>query len=638
MKSIIIGTAGHIDHGKSALVQTLTGKNPDRLPEEKRRGITIDLGFADLELDGVRFGFVDVPGHERFIRHMLAGAHGIDLVALVIAADEGVMPQTREHFDICRLLNVPSGLVVITKTDLVEEEMLPLVVGEAEELVAGSFLEGAPIVTVSSKTRAGLDNLQAVLRALALDVPDRSADLIAMLPIDRAFTMKGFGPVVTGTLISGAIAEGEELELMPASLKVRARGVQVHGVPVKTAVAGQRTAINLGSVDTSAIERGMVLAPVGRLLPTQIIDVSIEVLANAPRPLRSRARVRFHLHTSEVLGRVRVLDSSNEIAPGARGFAQIRLESPVVAHAGERFIIRSYSPSITIAGGVILNPAAVKHRGRDFAVVAEGLTAIRDGNPATQFSVFVSEAKEKGRRLSDLAARTGWGDSALNEAAKAALKQNTVVDLDGVFVSRNEFQRLSQIVIEALKAHHKRQPLEQGLARETLRERHFAHAPPEVFRGVLVRLEHDGKVVAQKDLVRAAEHSIELSDADAQARDQLEAVFKQAGLEAPSLENAFVAAGFAKADVNRSRKMLQLLLDRGSVVRIQPDMVLHREALDRLVAKLRSYADKHAPDRSLDVMAFKDLAGVSRKYAIPLLEYLDRERITRRQGDRRVIL
>jgi selenocysteine-specific elongation factor len=638
MKSIIVGTAGHIDHGKSALVQALTGKNPDRLPEEKRRGITIDLGFADLELDGVRVGFVDVPGHERFVRHMLAGAHGIDLVALVIAADEGVMPQTREHFDICRLLNVPSGLVVITKTDLVEQEMIPLVSEEVEELVAGSFLEGAPVVTVSSKTGAGLDDLKEGLRKLALDVPDRSSDLIAMLPIDRAFTMKGFGPVVTGTLISGAIAEGEELELMPASLKVRARGLQVHGVPVKTAVAGQRTAINLGSVVTSAIERGMVLAPVGRLLPTQIMDVSVEVLANAPRPLRSRARVRFHLHTSEVLGRVRVLDSTNEIAPGARGFAQIRLESPVVAHAGERFIIRSYSPSNTIGGGVILNPAAVKHRGRDFAVVADSLTAIRDGNPANQFSIFVSDTKERGRRLSDLAAQTGWGDSALNEAAKVALEQKTVVEFDGVFISRNEYERMSHAVTEELKAHHKRQPLEQGLARETLRERHFAHAPAEVFRGVIARLEKEGKVVAEKDLVRSADHSVELSDADAQARDRLENVFKQAGLEAPSLEAAFVAAGFARGDVSRSRKMLQLLLDRGSVVRIQPDMVLHREALDRLVAKLRTYAGKHAADRSLDVTAFKELAGVSRKYAIPLLEYLDRERITRRQADRRVIL
>src|SRR6266496_623047 len=261
MKSVIIGTAGHIDHGKSALVRALTGKDPYRLPEEKRRGITIDLGFADLQVEDVRLGFVDVPGHERFVKNMLAGAHGIDLVALVIAADEGVMPQTREHFDICRLLGVPNGLVVITKADLVEEELIALVTAEAEELVAGSFLEGAPIITVSSKTQTGFDELKMTLRRLALEVPDRSAELVAMLPVDRAFTMKGFGPVVTGTLISGSVIDGQELELLPANLKVRARGLQVHGKPVPKAFAGQRTAVNLGSVEVSAIERGMVPAP-----------------------------------------------------------------------------------------------------------------------------------------------------------------------------------------------------------------------------------------------------------------------------------------------------------------------------------------------------------------------------------------
>jgi selenocysteine-specific elongation factor len=515
---------------------------------------------------------------------------------------------------------------------------MPLVVGEAEELVAGSFLEGAPIVGVSSKTLAGIDELKNVLRTLALDVPDRSAELVALLPIDRAFTMKGFGPVVTGTLISGEIFEGEELELLPNALKVRARGLQVHGVSVKTAVAGQRTAVNLGNVDTSLLERGMVLAPVGRFEPGQILDVSMEVLPSAPRPLRSRARVRFHLHTSEVLGRIRILDEVGEIAPGGKGFAQIRLESPVVAHAGERFIIRSYSPSITAAGGTILNPFAVKHRGKDFAAVRESLNGLQEGSPARKFSIFVSEAKERGRSLKELAARTGWSDAALNEAVRSSLEEKTVVNCDGVFVSRDDFDRLSRVVMEEVKAHHKREPLARGLARETLRERSFAHAPAEVFRNVLAGLEKAGLLIAEKEIVRAAEHSVELSETDAQSRDRLEAVFKQAGLETPSLESAFLAAGFRKGDVSHGKKILQLLLDRGAVVRIQPEMVLHRHALDQLVTKLRAYADKHEPDRSLDVTAFKDLAGVSRKYAIPLLEYLDRERITRREGDRRVVL
>src|SRR6185503_8205144 len=321
MPSIIVGTAGHIDHGKSSLVQALTGKDPDRLPEEKRRGITIDLGFADLDLGDVRVGFVDVPGHERFIKNMLAGAHGIDAVALVIAADEGVMPQTREHFEICRLMGTSHGFIVITKTDLVEEEMLSLVHAEAEELVAGSFLQGAPIISVSAKTGAGLEELRTALRQVAADTPARSGDFVTRLPIDRVFTMKGFGAVVTGTLVAGEIAEGDELELLPAGKRVRARGVQVHGTAVRSAAAGQRTAVNLAGVDLSEIERGMVLGAVGRLAITQILDVQLEVLTSAPRSLRTRARVRLHIGSAEVLGRVRVLNPPGEIVPGESGFA-----------------------------------------------------------------------------------------------------------------------------------------------------------------------------------------------------------------------------------------------------------------------------------------------------------------------------
>jgi selenocysteine-specific elongation factor len=343
----------------------LTGVDADRLPEEKRRGITIDLGFAELDLGDARIGFVDVPGHERFVKNMLAGAHGLDAVALVIAADEGVMPQTREHFDIAKLLGVRSGLVVVTKTDMVDEELLELVRAEAEELVAGSFLEGAPIVATSARTLAGLDELKRKLSEIGAQVPARSAQWVARLPVDRAFTMRGFGAVVTGTLVAGEIAESDEMELLPAGARVRVRGLQVHGRTVERAGAGQRTAINLGGVEAATIERGMTLAPAGRLRATQMIDAEIEVLAHAPRALRSRARVRVHVGTAEVLARVQVLDETGEIEAGAHGFAQLRLESPVVALPGERFIIRSYSPQRTVAGGRVLDAFALKHRGRD---------------------------------------------------------------------------------------------------------------------------------------------------------------------------------------------------------------------------------------------------------------------------------
>src|SRR5215213_5541529 len=380
MRSLIVGTAGHIDHGKSALVRALTGTDPDRLPEEKRRGITIDLGFADLDLDDLRIGFVDVPGHERFVKNMLAGAHGIDLLALVIAADEGVMPQTREHFDICRLLGVSNGLVVITKTDLVEDD--------ARELIAGSFLENAPLVSVSSRTGAGIDQLKSQLVDLGKRVPPRSKDFTTRLPIDRAFSMKGFGAVVTGTLISGKITESDELELLPLKVNVRVRGLQVHNKSVHDAQAGQRTAVNLAGIDTAQIERGMVLAPAGRLRPTQIVDAWIDVLPGAPRAVRSRSRVRFHIGATEVLGRVRVLGSS-QVEPGSGGPVQLRLEAPVVAVHGDRFILRSYSPAETIAGGVIVDPFATKHRGREMDHALQLLRLLMRDERAAKFEGFV---------------------------------------------------------------------------------------------------------------------------------------------------------------------------------------------------------------------------------------------------------
>ncbi|MGH9930664.1 MAG: selenocysteine-specific translation elongation factor [Pyrinomonadaceae bacterium] len=643
VRSIIIGTAGHIDHGKSALVQALTGKDPDRLPEEKRRGITIDLGFADLDLGDVRVGFVDVPGHERFVKNMLAGVHGIDAVALVIAADEGVMPQTREHFEICRLLDVRQGLVVLTKTDLVEDELLSLVRAEAEELVTGSFLAGAPIIPVSARSGAGLDELRAALREIAENIPQRSADFVTRLPIDRAFTMKGFGAVVTGTLVAGAIGAGDELELLPGGRRVRARGVQVHGVSVSQAQSGQRTAVNLAGVDASEIERGMTLAPIGRLLPAQIIDVQLSVLPTAPRAIRTRSRLRVHIGSAELLARVRVLNTRGEILPGDTGFAQLRFESPVVALHGERFIIRSYSPAETIAGGLVLDPQATKHRGREMVKTQERLAALLDSERTGKLAVFVAAAGDQGLRLADIAARSGWNDEVVLQVAKQAQEArvsgpDTIVESEGVLVSRENFDRLSQMAVKEVKLHHQREPLARGLARETLRERQFAHAAPEIFRAVMTRLEKDGALVTEKDIVRAPEHGQELSAADEQLRERIARAYEKAGLEAPTLDQALVEAGVPAAERAHARKILQLLIDNGTLVRVQAEMFFYSPAIEQLKGLLRNYAAEHEPDRLIDVPRFKDLAGVSRKYAIPLLEYFDRERITQRVGDKRIIL
>lgn len=638
MRSIIVGTAGHIDHGKTALVRALTGVDADRLPEEKRRGITIDLGFAELDLDDVRIGFIDVPGHERFVKNMLAGAHGIDVVALVIAADEGVMPQTREHFDICRLLGIRLGLVIITKTDTVDDELLALVRAEAEELVAGSFLEAAPVLDVSSRTGAGIEELKTAMREMASRVPLRSSEMVARLPIDRAFTMRGFGAVVTGTLVAGSVSEGDELELLPAGANVRVRGLQVHGSHVKQAFAGQRTALNLGGIDVSQLERGMVLAPPGRLRSSQVLDVEVDVLDSAPRPLRSRVRLRVHMGAAEVLARVQVLEAGGLIAPGKRGFAQMRLESPIVALPHERFIVRSYSPQRTIGGGRILDPHAAKHRGREASDARLRLAALATADRATELAIFVETAGERGLRHSDIAARTGLTDEVLEDVVARAKKSESIVDADGVYLGKDNFESLSRSTLLEVESHHKSEPLTRGILRETLRDRLFAHAAPEVFRAVMSKLENQGALVSEKEIVRARSHSLALSAADAALRDRLEAVYRVAALEAPTFDEAIVRADGAGLQREHVRKIFQLLIDNQSIVRVSTDLFFHRPALDHLVARMQGYAADHEPDRTISVPTFKEIAGISRKYAIPLLEYFDRERVTRRAGDKRVIL
>lgn len=636
MKSIIVGTAGHIDHGKTALVRALTGVDADRLPEEKRRGITIDIGFADLDLGDVGVGFVDVPGHERFVKNMLAGAHGIDVVALVIAADESVMPQTREHFDICRLLGVGHGVVVLTKKDLVDAELLELARAEAEELIKGSFLEGARMIAVSSRTGEGIDELKNALRESAWRVDPRSHDFIARLPVDRAFTMKGFGAVVTGTLIAGEIHEGDEMELLPACTRVRVRGLQVHGSSVIAASAGQRTAINLGGVEASALARGMLLASPNRLRPTQVIDASVRLLANAPRALRSRQRVRVHIGAAEVLARVRVLADGGEVSAGGEGYAQLRFEVPIVGVLGDRFIVRAYSPQVTIGGGVILDPFATRHRARDFAEARAALDKLAHGDHATRVAQFVINEGSVGLRQEEIAARTAWRDEVIATAVKEAIDGGRILKVDHALVSRAAFEDVERQIVAEVTAHHKREPLARGLSREILRERFFAGATADGFRAMLTELERRGAIVAEQEIVRLREHSRELSGDDAQKRDLLESTFRERGVAPPSIAEAFASAGL-NSSAQHARKILQLLIDSGALVKVHGEMFFHREALDDLTRKLRAHADK-TPARTIDVGAFKDLAGISRKFAIPLLEYFDRQRVTRREGERRVVL
>ena len=490
---IIVGTAGHIDHGKTALVKALTGVDADRFPEEKRRGITIDIGFAELDLGAVKIGFVDVPGHERFVKNMLAGASGIDLVLLVVAADAGVMPQTREHFEISRLLETKTGLIVITKTDLIDAEFLELVKLDVAELVENSFLETAPVVAVSAKTNAGIEELKNTLQNLALKIPARKNETVARLPIDRSFSVKGFGAVVTGTLISGEIAEADEMEILPAAKKVRVRGVQTHGKTTAAARAGQRTAVNLGGIEHAEIERGMVLAEKNALRATQIFDAEIEVLKTAKKSVKSRQRVRVHIGTIEALARVQVLNEAGEIAAGAKDFVQLRTEIPVVTIPGERFIIRSYSPQMTIAGGKVLDNAAPKHRRKDAEIVRRFLQNLNEASDdnTLQIKLYLETANESGARFADLQAHTGCHAEILRAAIEKNIEKKSIVEAESFFIARTPFENLKTKTLAEIEKYHKKEPLARGIARETLREKVFAHLPPEIFRSVLTNLEKE---------------------------------------------------------------------------------------------------------------------------------------------------
>ncbi len=645
-RSIVVGTAGHIDHGKSALVQALTGTDPDRLKEEKARGITIELGFAHLTIGSTHYAFVDVPGHERFVKNMLAGVGGIDLVVLVVAADESVMPQTREHFDICRLLRVPAGLVALTKSDLADADTLELARLEIRELVAGSFLDGAPIVPVSAKTGAGLDEFRAALTAVAARVRGRGAGGSARLPIDRVFSMKGFGTVVTGTLVSGRVRVDDELALAPGGRRVKVRGVQVHGARQSAAAAGQRTAVNVGGIDVDEIERGQSLVTPGAFDETRLADAVVEVLPDA-KPLKHGTRVRFHQGTAEILGRVALVGPLEAgggmpaLAPGARAFVRLRLERPAVLARGDRYILRAYSPPLTIAGGFILDPhplrgairteaALERCRRLDFDPAAdEG----REEADLRAIAVMVDGAGPAGLPVDALRTRVSLDPGVEAARIEALTARGLATRAGDVLVAPAVLDRLEAALVELLERHHKSQPLSDGVPREEARERLFAHGHPAIFERALDDLSSARRVVV-RDRLALVTHRLELSPDEARARDAIDALYRTSGLKPPDAASMALELRVPSAVADR---MVKLLLRQRVLVKLDT-LLFHDAALKQLkadVAALKGPADAGA---RIDVATFKERFGVTRKYAIPLLEYLDRERVTRRVGETRVVL
>ena len=631
MKSIIVGTAGHIDHGKTALVKALTGIDADRLQEEKRRGITIDLGFAHAELIGpsgekLRFGFVDVPGHERFVRNMLAGVGGIDLVLLVIAADEGIKPQTREHFDICRLLGIRHGITVLTKSDTVDADTLEVVRLEVAEFLSGSFLENSPIVPVSALKSTGLDELIRQLVRIAGALPMRDPAAITRLPIDRVFSMKGFGTVVTGTLIAGTIRKEDEVQLFPSGQKVRVRGVQVHGASTDKAAAGERTALNLAGVDKDDLQRGMVLAWPGLLQTSSRIDVQLSLLHSA-KPLKNGSRVHLHAFASETIAMINLL-GIKQLKPGAEGFAQLRLSSPLLLVPGDRFIIRQFSPVITIGGGVALDAFPIaKQKADDRQRMLKTQAA---GGQEQILMERIARRGASGISFESLVKETGWTIDKIRAQIDESNKNGTTAKIGNYLLTSAAVTNLKKSLLSTLEVFQTQNPLSPGMNQQTLREKFRIDA--EVLSALIAQLSKEGKVETAGDIVHLRGRGVVMKDEEAESRKVIERTFATAGLKVPALKD--VIAGL-KIDKTRAQKLVTLMLRDKVLIKVSDDLVFHQAALTDLRKNL---AAQKSMSPKIDVGKFKDMTGVSRKYAIPLLEYLDRERVTKRIGDERVIL
>ena len=635
MKHIIIGTAGHVDHGKTALIKRLTGVYTDRLKEEKERGITIELGFASLALpDGRVLGVVDVPGHERFVRNMVAGAAGIDLVILVIAADEGVMPQTREHLQICALLGIRKGFVALTKIDMVDEEWLTLVREDVREFLRGTFLDGAPVIPLSSLTGDGFPELIETIARVADEVEEAADVGLFRLPVDRVFTMKGFGTVVTGTLASGRVGTGEEVEISPVGLRARVRGIQVHNHVVESAEAGQRTAVNLQGVDRAVIERGYVLTWPGALDASQRLDCVYRHLAGGGRKAKNRALVRFHTGTSEVMARLILLDR-DELEPGGEGFAQLVLDSPLAAIAGDRFVVRGYSTVTTIGGGVIVDPLPVKHKRFAEGILEEfrhlsGMVEMRKA------AVIMARAGIGGITESRLVVRTGIRRSELRRLLERmfSAKEAVLIDREETRVlSGSVYRGLQEEIIGVLNGYHHDFPLKEGLSREELRTTldRGDGVDPKVFGMALRDLEKKGEIIAEKEMTRLTGHRVQLKGEMGDLREKIDSLYREGSLAPPTVKEVLERFPDRKKEIVN---LIQVMTREGDLLRISEELNFHRDALARLREDYRQFLIKEG---RATPASFKELTGLTRKFVIPLMEYFDMTKLTVRTGEHRIL-
>jgi selenocysteine-specific elongation factor len=633
MKHIVLGTAGHVDHGKTALIKAITGVDTDRLKEEKERGITIELGFASLILpDGQTLGVVDVPGHERFIRNMVSGAAGIDLVMMVIAADEGVMPQTKEHLQICSLLGLKKGLIALTKTDLVDEDWRDLVSDDIRTFLKGSFLESSPLVPVSALTGAGLPDLLNAIRELASEIEGKNDAGLFRLPIDRVFSMKGFGTVVTGTLVSGQVRTGEDVIVLPNGIEARIRGIQVHNQNTGLAESGQRTAINLQGVEKDAIARGDVLVRPGTLQPTRRLDIHFRYLPTNDKKLKNRALVRFHTGTSEVMARISLLDRE-EIAPGEETFAQLFLALPSVVMAGDHFVIRSYSPVTTTGGGIVMDPLSKKHK-RHSMQIRQELEQLKDGDDQERMATVIERSAFSGIDIRELIIRTGLSPGTIRARLETFFSQKKAILLD-----RDETRVISvrahhdarEKFISEVRFFHEKFPLREGMPREELRTRIGSFASPKLFHAVMRDLEKTGRIVIDRENLRLPEHRVNLQGEMEELNKTLAELYRSAGLTPPSLREVLDKFPGQKT---RTGSVLNVMLKDGTLVKVNEDLYFDQAALARL---REDYRNLLLREGKATPVSFKALTGLSRKFIIPLLEYFDMTKLTVRSGEHRIL-
>lgn len=638
MREIILGTAGHVDHGKTSLIRALTGIETDRLKEEKKRGITIELGFAFLDLPcGHRVGIVDVPGHEKFVRNMVAGAAGMDIVAFVIAADEGIMPQTKEHFDVCRLLGVRDGIIVLTKKDMVEEEWLEMVQEELREFFEGSFLEDAPIIPVSSTTGEGIEDVRNVLDKKIQTMSFQEEYGPFRLAVDRVFSMKGFGTVITGTSLSGRIAIGDEIRFYPGERTAKIRGIQVHGKEVDVVEAGHRTAINLQGVEKEEIQRGDVAATPGSLSPSTLIDADLHYLASAERELKNRAQVRVHVGTREIVGRVILLEK-DILQPGEDAPVQIILQEPVAVWSGDHYVIRSYSPAMTIGGGRIHNSAPLKRKRSkesDRERNREIFKIYNQGSVEEKTLLFLEESGAGGLTADEIATRLSIFGKKLKKELQGPVSSGKVL-----VVSSEQQQMMAASVVDGitasitriLKDFHDANPLKSGLAKEELRSRIKPPIDAQLFQYLLGRLNKAKEIELEEAEVRLSGHTVTLQVDEQELQQELERKYHKAGLKPPNLKT--VLADFEQYPEKQLRQVLDLLLQKGKIVKINEALFFHAEHLDALANNLADFIRKEG---EIDAPRFKELTGLTRKFSIPLLEYFDKIKLTIRVGDKRVL-